>query len=80
MRQLFNTDHDIEMDEMAEKDKKEFYRISIAMHMPAGFEAQFMIIASPTLTEIKDELLLDYFPVTKPRNGRAVAERALAKP
>ena len=58
-------EHHIVVNEMMPKDKKAFDHISVAM--PAGFEEEFS--GSPTLMEIRDELLMDYFPVHMPSSG-----------
>jgi hypothetical protein len=63
-------DHHIVVNEMMPKDKKAFDHISVAM--PAGFEEEFS--GSPTLMEIRDELLMDYFPVHMPSSGWTEAE------
>ena len=63
-------EHHIVVNEMMPKDKKAFDHISVAM--PAGFEEEFS--ASPTLMEIRDELLMDYFPVHMPSSGWTEAE------
>ena len=66
-------EHHIEMNEMMAKDKKAFDIISVAM--PAGFEEEFS--SSPTLMELRDELLMDCFPVHMPAKGRTEAEWAV---
>ena len=58
---------------MMPKDKRAFDNISVAM--PAGFEEEFS--SSPTLMELRDELLMDHFPVHKPANGWTEAEWAV---
>ena len=69
-------EHHIEKNEMMEKDKKAFDNISVSM--PAGFEEEFS--SSPTLMELRDELLMDYFPVNMPRKGWTEAEWAVVLP
>ena len=66
-------EHHIEINEMMEKDKKAFDNISVAM--PAGFEEA--VSSSPTLMELRDELLMDHFPVNMPRKGWTEAEWAV---
>ena len=69
-------EHHIVVNEMMPKDKKAFDHISVAM--PAGFEEEFS--ASPTLMEIRDELLMDYFPVHMPSSGWTEAEWRVVPP
>ena len=70
---LIHVEHHTEKNEMMEKDKKAFDNISVSML--AGFEEEFS--SSPTLTELRDELLMDYFPIHMPRKGWTEAEWAI---